>query len=188
MTKFYPQLEPRALTALTTIKQLLEADPGYFEHPSCMYDDELKAQLKGLLEPKEIIVEKEVIVEKEIIIEKKVEVAVAAAEGGKTGPKGPTKKVAASNIDAVSAELKEVMKDLREMKLNAKALLPADRIQVFKTQVALIEKMLTMEERATNIKKVSMFMSIIMGILDDAFTDEQRQAFMKRLEPFARDE
>lgn len=186
MSKFYPQLEPRALTALTTIKQLLEADAGYLDDPSCMYDDDLKTQLKRLLEPKEIIVEKEVVVEK--IIEKKVEVAALAAEGGKTGPKGPTKKAGSTNIDAVSAELKEVMKDLREMKLNAKTLQPADRIQVFKTQVALIEKMLTMEERATNIKKVSMFMSVVMGILDDAFTDEQRQNFMKRLEPFAKDE
>jgi hypothetical protein len=72
--------------------------------------------------------------------------------------------------------------------MDSKGLMPADKIQILKTRAALVEKMITLEERSTNIKKVSMFMSVVMGILDDAFTDEQRQIFMKRLAPFEQED
>jgi hypothetical protein len=187
MQKFYPQLDPRALNALVTIKQLLEQDEGYLNDPSCNYDPELKAQLQGLLAPKvvEIEVPVEVVVEKIVEIEKIVEMA---AEGGKTGPKGPTKNAGSKNIGAITAELIEVQKDIRQLKMDSKGLMPADKIQILKTRAALVEKMITLEERSTNIKKVSMFMSVVMGILDDAFTDEQRQIFMKRLAPFEQED
>jgi len=184
MAAFYPQLDPRAVNTLTTIRQLMEQDPGYLDDPSCMYDEKMKEQIKGLLNPK--VVEVERIVEVEKIVEKRVEVAAKAAEGGKSGPKQAG--AGSKNIGAIAKELSEVQKDLRDLKTDSKGLLPADKIQILKTRAALIEKMITLEERATNIKKVSMFMSTVMGILDDAFTDEQRQVFMKRLEPFGQEE
>lgn len=181
---YYPQIDPRGLTALTSIKQMLESDPGYLDSEECVYDQALKDQLKALIAPKVVEVPVEKIVER--IVEKKVEVAAAASEGGgKRGPKSPT---AGGNADLISKELQGITQDLRDLKLNSKTLQPADKVTILKTQAALVEKMIVMEERATNIKRVSMFMSIVMGILDDVMTDDQRQTIMKRLEPFASEE
>jgi len=181
MQSFYPQFDSRALRALATIKTILISTPDYLESDGCPYDVEDRKLIKQLL-AKEVIE-----VEKIVHIERQPTLAERAAEGGgKRGPRDAGAKT--GDIDRVSVELQAIMDDLRNLKLNAKDLKPADKIQVIKTQAALLEKMITMTERATNIKKVSNFMSIVMGILDDAMTDEQRQIFMKRLEPFTRDE
>ena len=181
---FYPQIEPRALTGMTTIKQLLESDPAYLDVPECPYDEGLRNQLKGMLSPKIVEVPVEKIVER--IVEKRVEVAAAAAEGG--GKRGPKTSAASSNSDLIAKELVDIQSDIRQLKIDSKALQPGDKVQILKTRAALVEKMIVMQERTTNIKRVSMFMSIVMSILDDITTDEQRQVVMKRLEPFALEE
>jgi len=180
---YYPQIDPRALTALTSIKQMLESNQDYLENPDCPYDEGLRKQLQLMLEPKVIEVPVEKIVER--IVERKVEIAAAASEGGKRGPKA---KGSSSNANIIQKELQGITEDLRQLKLNSKTLMPADKVQILKTQAALVEKMIVMEERTSNIKVVSRFMSTVMGILDDILDDEQRQTVMKRLEPFANEE
>lgn len=183
-THFYPSVEGRALTAFTTIKQMLASDPAYLDSPDCPYEEELKDQLRELLAPQIVEVPVEKIVER--IVEKRVEVAAAAAEGG--GQRGPKTKANSANAELISKELQGITQDLRDLKLNSKGLMPGDKVQIIKTQAALVEKMIMMEERNTNIKVVSRFMSTVMGLLDDIMTEEQRQNFMKRLEPFASEE
>ncbi len=184
MARFYPQIDSRGLNTLMSIKGMFASDPDYFDDPECPYDEGLRAELKELLVGKVIEVEKVVEVEK--IVERRVEIAAAAAEG--EGKRGPKAKVGSEKADVVSAELKEVLGDLRRLRTDSKTLSPADKAMILKTQTVLLEKLIVMEERLTNIKAVSRFMSTIMGIMDDLMDDSQRQSFMKRIGPFAVEE
>ena len=180
--QYYPALTTGPLTALATIKQQLEMDGGYLDRDECPYEDHVKADIRSLLAPQIIEVPKIEYVEK--IVERKVEVAAAASEGG--GQRGPKLKGGgAQNADVIGKELSETLSDLRTLKLNAKTLLPKDKLDIMKVQATILEKLITMEERNTNIKRLSLFMSTVMGILDDLMPEDMRQTFMKRLQPFA---
>lgn len=179
---FFPQVNSGALIALMTIRQQLGNDPAYLDNDAAPYDEDTKTQLKELLAVREVPVEKIVYVDK--IVEKKVLVQAEASEGG--GQRGPKAKGGgAQNAEVIGKEITDTLADLRSLKLNAKTLQPTDKIAIMKTQAVLLEKLITMEERNTNVKKMSMFMAMVMGILDDFVPEENRQGFMKRIQPFA---
>jgi hypothetical protein len=179
---YYPALTGGAVMALTTIKQQLEMDGGYLEREDCPYEEHTKADLKALLSPQIVEVPKIEYVEK--IIERKVEVAATAAEGG--GQRGP--KLKGSSVESgevIGKEIAQTLDDLRQLKLNARTLQPKDKIDIMKVQATLLEKLTMLEERNINIKRLSLFMSTVMGILDDLMPEDMRQIFIKRLQPFA---
>jgi hypothetical protein len=184
MARFYPQIDSRGLNTLLSIKGMFASDPDYFDDPECPYDEGLRKELKELLVGK--VVEKIVEVEVEKIVERRVEIAATAAEG--EGKRGPKAKAGPERVDVVSTELKEVLGDLRRLRTDSKTLSPGDKAMILKTQSVLLEKLIVMEERLTNIKAVSRFMSTVMGVMDDLMDDEQRQLFMKRIAPFATEE
>lgn len=178
---FYPQLNLGALAGLLAIKQQMEAHEDYFTSDACPYDEDAREQLSKLLATKVVEVEVEKIVER--IVEKKVEVVTKASEGaGKRGPKAKTSGV---DMDGVAKEIQSIRDELKELKLNSKVLQTADKINIIKTRAALIEKLISMDEKTNNQRKVGQFMSIVLTILDDLMTEEARQEFMKRLEPVA---
>lgn len=182
---YYPNLHLGAIASLLTLRQQSEMHGDYLDNEACPYDEDTKDQLRRLLAP--TIVEKvvEVPVEKivERIVEKRVEVAAKAAEGG--GKRGPKPKSTGVSDDEIGKEIGEIRQELKQLKVDGRALQVADKIQIIKTRAALVEKMLSMSERVQNVKRLSLFQSVVMGVLDDLMTDELRQEFMKRLEPFA---
>lgn len=180
MKPYYPTMNLGALAALRTLRQQLGLHPGYLDQPDCPYDDDTREQLKELLAPKIVEVPVEKIVEK--IVEKRVEVAAKAAEGA--GKRGPKAKTAGMDIDEVTKEIEDLRAELRQLKLDAKALQTADKISIINLRAKVIEKLISLGERAYNIKRMSIFQSTVMGILDDLVSEEGRQDFMKRLEPF----
>lgn len=181
MANYFPALTSGPIMALTTIKQQLEMDHGYLDREECPYDEDMKRDLKALLAPVIVEVEVEKVVER--IIEKRVEVAAQASEGG--GQRGPKIKGSSNqNAEVIGKELAETLGDLRTLKINAKTLQPKDKLDIMKVQATMLEKLITMEERNTNVKKMSAFMSTVMGIMDDLMPDDMRQTFMKRLQPF----
>jgi len=178
---YYPAITSGPLMALSTIKQQLDLDAGYLDRDDCMYDEQTKEDIRKLLAPTIIEVPKIEYVEK--IVERKVEVAAEASKGG--GQRGPKAKGnAAANADVIDKELMEVLADLRSLKLNSKTLLPKDKLDIMKVQATLLERFINSQEKNTNIKKMSLFMSTVMGILDDLMPEDTRQLFMKRLQPF----
>ena len=174
---YFPQINPAALNALLNLKQQLEANPEMFSEEGCPYDEALITDLKTVLAPK--------IIETERIVEKRIEVPVASEGMGKRGPKSKAK---VADNETIGKELQELIEDLRRLKVEGKSLQNADKIQIIKTRAALLEKMQTLSERHTNVKRMSQFMSVVLSILDDLMDDEKRQIFMKRIEPFAEEE
>lgn len=178
---YYPNLDLGALASLMAIRNQSELFPDYLERKDCPYDSDTKVQLKKLIEVREV----EKVVEK--IIERKVEIAAKAAEGGGKGRKVKP-KTSGVDLEMVSKEIQEIRDELRTLKTDSLGLDTGDRIQIIKTRAALVEKMIAMDERNNNLKKQSQFFSTVLGILDDLIPEEGRKAFMKRIEPFAREE
>lgn len=180
--QYFPAINPGVLSALMTIRQQLDLNPAYLDDAAAPYDPDVKDLIRDLVAVRTVEIEK--IVEVEKIVEKRVEVAAQASEGG--GQRGPKVKGGGTqNAEVIGKEITDTLNDLRQLKLNSKTLQPADKLSIMKTQAMLLEKLITMEERNTNIKKTSQFMSTVMGILDDFMSDEVRQQFIKRITPFA---
>jgi len=119
----------------------------------------------------------------QVIVEKRVEVAAKASEGA--GKRGPKDKAGGVDVNEVAREIEEIRQELRQLKIDGKALQTADKIQLIKLRAQLVEKLVTLAERTTNVKKMSVFMSTVMTILDDLLENDARQEFMRRIEPFA---
>jgi hypothetical protein len=178
-TAFYPQINLGALAGVAAIKQQIEAREDYLTADDCPYDQDTRDQLTKLLAPKIVEVPVEKIVER--IVEKKVEVVSKAAEGA--GKRGPKVKGSGVDMDGVAKEVQDIRDELKQLKLDSKALQTADKIQIIKTRATLVEKLIGMDEKANNQRKVGTFMSTVLTILDDLMPEEGRQEFMKRLEP-----
>ena len=178
---YYPVLNLGAIASLKTLRQQLDAHPDYLSREECPYDEDVREELAKIMAVREV--EKIVEVPVEKIVEKRVEVMVQAAEGG--GKRGPKLKGSGVDNDEVAKEISDIRKELSQLKTDGKTLQVGDRIQVIKTRAGLVEKMLQMAERAQNVKKMSVFQSTVMGVLDDLMDDERRAEFMRRLQPFA---
>jgi hypothetical protein len=57
----------------------------------------------------------------------------------------------------------------------------SDRVQFVKAKTALIEKWVNVKEKLFSLKEISEFQSIIIRIMDDVLTLDQRQTFIDLL-------
>jgi hypothetical protein len=178
---YYPKLDLGGLASLMTIRTQLGMFEDYLDRKECPYDADTVGQINRLLETR--VVEK--VVEK--IVERKVEVAVKAAEGAERGPK---LKIKSSGVDleGVSKEIQDIRDELKNLKTDGAMLETSDRIQIIKTRAALIEKLVSMDDKINNLKRLSLFQSVVMGVMDDLMPEDRRKEFMKRIEPFAKEE
>lgn len=183
---YYPQIDEKALAAFLTIKQQMGQHEGYLESPDCPYDEFTRIQLVRLTNRE--VVEKvvETVIEK--VVERKAETAVRAAEGGGTGPKKVTLKTSGVDQQAVSAEIQGLRTELAQLKMDSKGLQTSDKLAIIKVRAGLVEKLVQMDERINNLKRLSLFQSTVMGVLDDVVDEGGRKEFLKRIEPFAREE
>lgn len=178
---YYPKIDLGSMAALTTVRQQMTLFEDYLTHADCPYDKDTRGRLERMFAPN--VVEK--VVEK--IVERKAKTVLAekAAEGGKTGPK---LKGSGVDLDAVSTEIQGLRTELTQLKMDSKTLQTADKISIIKTRAALVEKLVSMDEKTNNLKRQALFQSTIMGILDDLVPSDRRVEFLARLRPFAAEE
>lgn len=181
---YYPKLDIGGLAAIMAIRQQSEMFPDYFEQKACPYDQDTIKQLNKLFQIREV----EKIVEKIVEREVKIETAHRAAEGGGVGPKKVKLKTSGVDLDAVSKEIQDIREELKTLKTDSFGMETGDRIQIIKTRAALVEKLISMDDRVNNLKRLSLYQSVVMGILDDLIPEEGRKQFIRRIEPFAKEE
>lgn len=161
----YPPLRLAVLTGLLSIKENLEL----LDAEDSPYDAETTEVLRKLLAPsiKEVIVEKEVPVE------------------GKVGRGRPSKdvKLSAEDQAALTKEIHDLVGALNSMG-TGEGLETRERIQITKTKAGLLDQLLKMRERNTTAARVEEFMEVTIKILEDFATEENREVFLKRLEPY----
>lgn len=182
---YYPNIDIGLLAGLMTIHNQMELHEGYLESKECPYDTDTKERLSKMFAPK--VIEKVVEVEK--IVERRVEIATqASAGGGAVGRKSLKEKTSGVDTEGVSSEIQDLRKELQQLKIDSKGLQTSDKISIIKTRAGLVEKLVTMDERVNNLKKMAMFQSVILNVLDDLVPDDRRLEFIKRITPFANGE
>lgn len=171
MTDFtFPPLRAGVLASLVDLKERVDQDPDFLDNSP--YDNEAKRVLAVLLAPK--------VVEKEV----RVEVPIAAPARGRGRP---TKDVALSDEDQakVRENIEALLKQLSEMGTGEdEKLETSERIQIVKTKAALNEQLLKMQERVFNVKRMSDFQTIVLGIVESLVPDADKHLFMERIEAY----
>lgn len=169
MTFSFPPLRAGVLTALVDLKERLDEDPNFLDQSD--YDNDAKRLLTTLFAPKIVEITKEVEVIKEV----------------KAGRGRPTKDVALSDEDqqAVRDNIATLLTQLNEMGTGEDEKLETnERIQIIKTKANLNEQLLKMQERVFNIKRMSDFQTIILGIVESLVPDEDKHVFLERVNDY----
>lgn len=102
---------------------------------------------------------------------------------GKRGRKSNSPTLTDDQQVEIEQEAMELLKELKEIKAAGK--LDTDtKIQVIKAKTVLIEKVVSVQERFYNVRKVAHFQKIVIDILTDLVDEDKRAAMMERLEPY----
>lgn len=163
----FPTLRLAVLQNFIDLKRRFDSDPHFLRQKECPYDPETIDLLEQILTSREVVVEK--------IIEKVVEPSTETARSS---------KLSGDDQDFVETTISELLKELNKLGEGEKGLDTQSKIQIIKTKAALIEQMLKSHERIMNIKQVSNFHTVVISILDDFVGESDRQAFLKRMEPY----
>lgn len=95
------------------------------------------------------------------------------------------KPAAAGSTDAgemqVENEVEVLFKQLTEFGTGLEITDVAERMSWFRTRASLLDKIMTLKERASGIKQVSEFMNRMIQIMDDVSTPDQRTRIMEQL-------
>lgn len=171
----YPTLRLAVLQSLISLKHQLEVDPKFLDGEECPYDAEVKDLIHRVLTT--TIVEK--VVEK--YVEKKGQV--------RRGPKSAADvQLSAEDQEEVEATATDLLKELKGLgKMDDgedRGLDTQTRITIIKAKAALVEQLLKVRERLTNVRRIAHFQTTVISILDDLVGEDDRSEFLKRLEPY----
>jgi hypothetical protein len=83
------------------------------------------------------------------------------------------------NWEFLARESKRLYIDLSNTGLGLEG---SDKLAYLKTAAGLLEKLLSMQERANNLKQISEFYALIMTIMEEELSSDQRSKIMIRLE------
>lgn len=161
----YPTIDIEEFNKITKLLEEAITDPNILDPSVCPYDASMIEKLKKLtnwVHP----------------------AARASLEDAEKNPVGrPTKKVILP-IEEIENEINDLRKDISQLKVDAKGLETADRIQIIKTRATLFEKMIAIKERTNNMKKQQEFINDVIAIMDDVMEQPQREKMIKRMEPY----
>lgn len=150
----YPSIDPTSLVQFRVIASELDQDQGYLDLPDCPYDDNLKIFLRRLAPN---------------------QVESADVQGtsflGKHGNKWEV-------LENESADLYKQLKDFRE-KLSVGDV--AEQMSFFRTATSLLEKIITINERAMGLKHIHEFQEGVLQVIEEVLSTSQRTTVMARL-------
>lgn len=159
----YPTLRVTVLQGLRDLKERFNENPEVLKSGSCPYDPETIEILTQILTSKIVIKTIEVVPPEPVPV------------GG---------ILSSEDKDLVEQTIGELLKELRELGEGEKTLDTQTRIAIIKAKATLIDQMMKSHERIMNVKRISAFQSIVIGILDDYIGEADRLAFLKRIEPY----
>jgi len=169
----FPPLRIGLLQGLLGVKERVDADADALE--GAPYDNETKSLLQRLFAPK--------------VVEKRVEVPVDR-EPEKAGRGRPSNDVAlsAEDQDKLKSEIDSLMEELNQLGKgkddDTVTLDTGERIKIIQVKSRLLDQLLKMQERIFNVKRNSEFQTVVIGILDDLVSEDDREVFLKRINPY----
>jgi len=149
------------------LKYAFGEDDKILETNKCPYPPEITDLLKQLFE--------------KVVVEKIIEKTVAVK--GKRGPSG-NKGLSADDQAEVEKELKETLAELRAMGEGEEDLDTSTKLSIIKTKTSLIEQIIKGRERVMNLKRQAEFEGVVIALLDDLVSADDREQFLDRLSPY----
>ena len=164
MTTF-PTLRIGVLQSMTELQAQFHHDPHLFEAKDCPYDSETISALKQIFKVREV----EKVVEKEVI---------------RTVEPVKDENLTKEQQETVETTAFGLLDQLKELGEGEKGLDTSTKIQIIKAKTTLIDQLVKIRERVMNVKRVSVFQTVVISILDDLMEEDRRQEFLKRIEPY----
>ena len=164
----YPTISLTELEKFKSILGYAADDPKYLDGRICPYDAATRRILKEMLP--------------------KATPADLGKAGVERGQVGAPRKVPLLPVSELEKEFNDLREEIKSLKADAKGLEPNERIQVVKTHAALVEKILSMKERITSVKKTQAFKATVIQIMSDELPQEARLRVLEKLEPYADEE
>lgn len=165
----YPTISVSELQKLKVILTNAGDDPKYLDGRVCPYDKPTRELLKQLV-PDPIVQ------------------ATLGTAGEERGQVGRPKKQAALPMDELEKEFNELRTEIQQLKTDAVGLEPNERIQVVKTRAALVEKILSMKERITNINRINKFTALVIQTMEDELPQDARLRVIAKFAEYKEEE
>lgn len=160
----YPTLRVTVLQGLRDLKEMFENDPAVLKDGNCPYDPDTIAILTRILTPKIVRVE--------------VPVETAAPAVKQVG------LLNGEDSETVEITIMSMLKELRELGEGEKTLDTQTKVAIIKAKATLIDQVMKQHERIMNIKRIANFQAVVFSVLDDFVSEADRQAYIKRMEPY----
>lgn len=155
----YPNLDPRLLAPLRIIQANLALEKGYLDEENCPYSPDLREFLRVFTQKAEKTVENaSEIVKKPNFL-------------GLSGNKWA----------ALETEVADLYQELKDFSATIKDGDVSERMAYFRTATALLEKIVSINERAMGLKHVSDFHQLVLSIFEAELSVDQRTTIMARL-------
>jgi hypothetical protein len=161
----YPALDLDALVLFQQLKELADSDEKWLDNAP--YDADTKALLVSIF-AKQI----ETVVLKD----------AGTPESHTRGRKRKDGGMSDEQAEIIEKEAGALLKELKDLKPpTGKGFDHETKIQIIKAKTALIEKVVNMQERAFNVRKVANFQKIVIDILADLVDQDKVADFQTRL-------
>lgn len=139
---------------IAKIMAIYEGNPLYFDDPNCPYNHETKSFFKGTSRVHDFDTH--------------------------NNSELPDTDSVVSQLNGLINQLKSWGDEVTRGNAEDSS---SDRNTYFRIYSGLIEKIITMKEKATNIKMYEQFISVVLDIMDKEMDADQRNRAMLRLEP-----
>lgn len=160
MSHFYPPLDIETIRHIPTVLKLYTQHPTYFlESP---YPGEVERIFKTIKQP--------------TVVVQTPEFQEAADDLDLEG---------ANKWENLAKEARRIYKESKSIKYAGNGdngLSPNERISHAKTMATLLEKLVSLEERALGLKKVHDFHRVVMEVMEEILTPTQRTNVMEKLQ------
>jgi hypothetical protein len=84
-------------------------------------------------------------------------------------------------LDVIEREIKELINKIKVFGDEMGNLEPNEKIQFFKASTGLLEKLISFKERTLNLKKMKEFQALVIDVMSDVLTGDERTEVLKRL-------
>lgn len=162
---FYPHLDEQTLKNVDIVRELAAAHPAYWlEHPySSVTEERLKRWFKTL------------------------------APARSTPPSDKPKKdveptVYDDDFDMMYYESKKLFEELRNVKDEGEGLSPSEKMSYYRTCTNLMDKMITAQEKAKNLKNLHDFYNGVLDAMENVLSPSQRNEVVERLKSLSKGE
>lgn len=174
----YPRVTPGAEFTIIELANMWQDCPDFLTHKDCKFSPELKQAL-GKISMFGLFVGGKSMMDK--LEEAKAEAQAAQLKANEHQGAGQSSNLALQDLD-IAAEsanlyqtLKTTLKTIDKMETN-------EKVQILRTATSLMEKLLTLQEKAVAVAQYAQFKNIVMTMMDRYLNPVQIAELVSELE------